>query len=192
MKSLITGVVFSLLALPSPGAVEDPWLALLATAQPLAGQTLPAPLAGRVVVVNVWATWCGPCIKEFAPLGSLVEKYGDRVVFVAVTAEDAGTVEALLAKHTFRYVQLVQGQAAIDALVARARADGFAARGNYRPLHAVIGPDGKVRYWVAGFHRTLVPFLTREIDWALAAAAGTPAGANGEAPQGSTEPVKVP
>ncbi|MDX1999517.1 MAG: TlpA disulfide reductase family protein [Thermoanaerobaculia bacterium] len=171
MKSFVLGVVFSLLALPSFSAAEDPWRALFATAQPLAGHSLPASLAGRVVVVNVWATWCQPCIKEFAPLGSLVEKYGDRVVFLAVTAEEAGLVEALLAKHTFRYVQLVEGQAVIDALVARARADGFAARGNYRPLHAVIGPDGKVRYWVAGYHRTLVPFLTREIDWALAEAA---------------------
>jgi thiol-disulfide isomerase/thioredoxin len=172
MKSFLTGVVFSLLALPSSGAGEDPWPALLATAQPLPGHTLPTSLAGRVVVVNVWATWCQPCIKEFAPLGSLVEKYGDRVVFVAVTAEEPGPVEALLAKHTFRYVQLVQGQSAIDALVARARADGFAARANFRPLHAVIGADGQVRYWVAGYHRTLVPFLTREIDWALAEVAG--------------------
>jgi thiol-disulfide isomerase/thioredoxin len=188
MKSLITGVVFSLLALPSPGAVEDPWRALLGTAQPLTGQTLPSSLVGRVVVVNVWATWCQPCIKEFAPLGSLVEKYGDRVVFVAVTAEEPGTVEALLAKHSFRYVQLVQGQQAIDDLVARARADGFAARANFRPLHAVIGPDGKVRYWVAGYHRTLVAFLTREIDWALADGAAPKEGGHGGPPLPGSDP----
>jgi thiol-disulfide isomerase/thioredoxin len=48
-------------------------------------------LAGRVVLVELWATWCPPCRGTLAWLGQLKKKYGDRlaVVTVAVDSDEA-------------------------------------------------------------------------------------------------------
>lgn len=41
--------------------------------------------AGKVVLINVWATWCAPCVKEFPSLKRLVEKFGGQIVVLAVS-----------------------------------------------------------------------------------------------------------
>ena len=50
---------------------------------------------GKPVVLEFWATWCGPCRRQFPKMTSLHEKYEDQVHFLMVnTAEDAATVRA--------------------------------------------------------------------------------------------------
>jgi thiol-disulfide isomerase/thioredoxin len=44
-------------------------------------------LAGRVVLVEFWATWCPPCRGTLAWLGDLKKRYGDRLAVVAVAVE---------------------------------------------------------------------------------------------------------
>jgi thiol-disulfide isomerase/thioredoxin len=54
----------------------------------LAGQPLSAEqLAGRVVLVEFWATWCPPCRSTLQWLGELKQHYGDQLAVVALAVE---------------------------------------------------------------------------------------------------------
>lgn len=48
-----------------------------------------ANLHGHPVVVNVWASWCGPCRFEFPTLQLLSSRFGKRVAFIGVNSEDS-------------------------------------------------------------------------------------------------------
>jgi len=52
-------------------------------------------LRGKDVLVNVWATWCGPCRREMPALAELARKMGPRLEVVAIDqGEDAPVVTA--------------------------------------------------------------------------------------------------
>lgn len=44
--------------------------------------------SGKPVVIDFWATWCGPCIKLGPVVEELAEKYGDKVTIVKVNIDD--------------------------------------------------------------------------------------------------------
>lgn len=61
----------------------------------LDGKTLSsADWKGKVVLVNFWATWCGPCRAEIPDLVDLQNKYRDRLVVIGIS-EDEGPVDGV-------------------------------------------------------------------------------------------------
>lgn len=46
-------------------------------------------LRGYPIVVNVWASWCGPCREEFPVLQKLSARYGKEVAFLGLNSEDS-------------------------------------------------------------------------------------------------------
>ncbi len=55
----------------------------------------------KPVFVNVWATWCPPCIAELPSILDVYETYGDRVNFVLATNEGSEKVKSFLEKNNY-------------------------------------------------------------------------------------------
>ncbi|HPF10634.1 MAG TPA: TlpA disulfide reductase family protein [Flavobacteriaceae bacterium] len=53
---------------------------------------------GRVVLVNLWATWCPPCLAELPSLEGLYNQYANRMDFYFISYEDATVLKRFLAK----------------------------------------------------------------------------------------------
>lgn len=77
-----------------------------------------AALAGYPVVVNIWASWCGPCRFEFPTLQKLSARYGKRVAFLGVNSQDSDSqAEAFLAEAPVPYPSYVDpGKGLIESL----------------------------------------------------------------------------
>ncbi len=83
------------IVLPSPGAVNATATPLLPTDRfalpeftPDSFRELLAQLKGTPVVVNFWASWCGPCREEGPHLEQVSRAFGTRVQFLGVDIED--------------------------------------------------------------------------------------------------------
>lgn len=60
-------------------------------------QIVLSQLEGRSVLVNFWATWCGPCREEFPALGRAYKKYKDQgFVVIGVNFQDENSDEGVL------------------------------------------------------------------------------------------------
>ena len=55
----------------------------------------------KVVFLNLWATWCPPCIAEFQAIQDLYNDYGDKVVFLLVSDESPKTINKFLNKKDY-------------------------------------------------------------------------------------------
>lgn len=86
----------------------------------LAGQTQPfEQWRGKVLVVNFWATWCPPCLKEIPEFIRMQTRYGDRgLQFVGVAVEPMENVVPFAAKMGFNYPVLIGGLDAVELLRA--------------------------------------------------------------------------
>lgn len=94
-----------------------------------------AMLRGKPVLVNLWASWCGPCRTEMPILQAAHERYGSRVQFVGVDTRDGSDVAAAFLREVgVTYPQLSDPDA---RLLGEMRSPGL-------PVTVVLGANGQV------------------------------------------------
>ena len=102
-----------------------------------------ADLRGKLVLVNLWATWCEPCLREMPSLERLQSRLGERIAVLAVSEDRGGnkTVEPFIAKLGLKSVKIYSDP---KSEVGHA----FGARG--LPTSFLIDREGKVLGRVEG------------------------------------------
>lgn len=103
-----------------------------------------ADFNGKVVVVNLWATWCGPCRREVPDYERVRREYAGRAVeFIGLTTEDPRTSSDRVRKFA-RDFNFGFRLGWADRETARALMNGR----NVIPQTLVIGPDGRIlNHW---------------------------------------------
>jgi thiol-disulfide isomerase/thioredoxin len=89
---------------------------------------------GKVVLVNFWATWCGPCRHEMPMLSAMQARYADRgLVVVYLSLEDREVVEPFLRAHPL-----------IGTTGRLEHAADYYQAGKFFPLSYLVARDGSI------------------------------------------------
>jgi len=119
----------------------------------------PASLAtyrGRIVLVNFWATWCGPRRQEMPQLNQLSSRFDPKQAAVlGIAADDPAAVQGFVAKLGIQYAIAI-GDA--DQLFAWSAGLGNASQG--LPFTVLLDRTGKIRWTKSGGGLTAAEALT--------------------------------
>ena len=97
---------------------------------------------GKVVLLNIWATWCVPCLKEMPDLDRLQKRFkSEGLVVINLSDESLEVIEKHLAKHPM---------ATTHGRVDRQDVPGFYQFGGARPTSFLIGASGTVIESIVG------------------------------------------
>ena len=97
---------------------------------------------GKVVIVNVWASWCGPCISEIPDLQKLSEAYPETLVVLGLNNQETwDTVSQFVADNNLTYPQATDESGTLINSVFPTQ---------YIPYTVVIDPNGVVTQAEAG------------------------------------------
>lgn len=130
-----------------------------------------ADLKGKVVVVDFWATWCGPCKASFPGMQKMVNRYKDNqdVKFIFIDTWERGegkekNASDFITSNKYSFHVLMDND---DKVVAQFKLDGI-------PTKFVIDKTGNIRFKSVGFDGSddkLITELSAMIDLA---AGGSP------------------
>lgn len=96
---------------------------------------------GKVVFLNVWATWCQPCIAEMPALAALYKQVGSnpRLAFLSVAKDDSPTLHRFLAKEKLPFP--------VHRLPEGSEIEGT---GTAVPVTLIAGRDGRILTRIVG------------------------------------------
>jgi thiol-disulfide isomerase/thioredoxin len=112
----------------------------------------------KILVINVWATWCGPCIAEISELNLLAEKYSGQqgVIFLAVSDEPNETIERFLSYRNFDYQHIANGKEITKNLHT-----GIVSS---IPKHFIVNKKGEITFQFNGTQPDIAKLLEEEIE----------------------------
>lgn len=109
---------------------------------------------GKAVVLDFWATWCGPCIRTMPEIQRLHEKYlREGLIVLGVNSWEESNSSAYMKSQGFTYGLLLKGEEIAKAY----RVDTL-------PTVYVIGGDGKIIYRAIGVNDNLRSFLAKRFQ----------------------------
>jgi thiol-disulfide isomerase/thioredoxin len=117
---------------------------------------VPRAYAGRPLLVNVWATWCGPCRQEMPELQRFAAEQGaNGVQVVGIALDEPAAAREFVARTGVRYPILMDMPGPADAGVRLGNPKGVL------PYSVLISADGRL------LRQRIGPFAPGEIrDWA--------------------------
>jgi thiol-disulfide isomerase/thioredoxin len=111
---------------------------------------------GKVLAVNFWATWCGPCKEEIPSFNALQKQYGPRgMQFIGVAMDDTDSVKTYLKSTAIEYPVLIGGDEEASKLAIRYGDDEGVV-----PYTAFIDRKGRIAFLQYG---AISPDLARQI-----------------------------
>ncbi len=112
----------------------------------------------KVIFVNLWATWCPPCVAELPSMQKLYNDYGDKVTFLFVSNEKMDRVTAFLDKKEMNIPVFQPASAIPEELYSKSI-----------PATYIIGKDGQIHVdkkgaanWNSSSVRSLLDKLINE------------------------------
>lgn len=114
---------------------------------------VPGTWRGRPLLINVWASWCGPCIEEMPELQRFSATQGTQgVQVIGIALDEPAAVRAFLARVPVQYPILIDAQGPADSSVRLGNLKGVL------PYSVLIGADGRL------IERRIGPFGPGELD----------------------------
>lgn len=96
---------------------------------------------GKVVIINFWATWCGPCCNELPAFQKLNDEYGDKLQIVAVDyGESKKEVNDFIKENGYTFPFALDKDGSVSALYP---SDGI-------PYTVIIDKEGIIRQTFTG------------------------------------------
>ncbi len=123
-----------------------------------------ASFEGKVILINFWATWCGPCKVEIPDLVALQDRYREDLVVLGVLVQDDmnDTIAPFASQYKINY-PLLDGNNREDVETAYGPFWGI-------PSSVIIGPDGLIAHKHSGirsreqFEREIAALLPPDDD----------------------------
>jgi thiol-disulfide isomerase/thioredoxin len=122
-------------------------------------------LRGKIVVLNFWATWCGPCQEELPLMSRLSVAYsGETVRFVAISIDENKSRAQIAAFLVLRHIKLETWTGATTGTMAKA------GLGDIVPSTLILDQAGEVITRITGEARE--DDIRTRVDWLLKGRAG--------------------
>jgi thiol-disulfide isomerase/thioredoxin len=124
-----------------------------------------ADFSGKVLIVNLWATWCGPCRQEIPHLIEIAKEYKSKgVEVIGLTKEDPDNQPEMV-KQFSELMKINYPIGWVDDEMQSELMRGRAAI----PQAYIIGRDGKILKHYVGFNPRVVPQMKAIIEAAASA-----------------------
>jgi thiol-disulfide isomerase/thioredoxin len=104
-----------------------------------------ADYKGKPLIINVWASWCGPCREEMGSLNRLAKRYGGRQfnVIGVSTDDDKESAQRFIRRSRVKFENFIDSNVFLENMLGA----------NTIPLTILVDKDGKVIGKARGYHQ---------------------------------------